>query len=54
VKLNIKELDKYFTKEHVAIQCINSVDLQDYDLIIEPSAGVSPRMIAYLTPRGYE
>ena len=34
-----KELDKYYTKEHIAIRCIESITLGDYDLIIEPSAG---------------
>ena len=32
-------LDKFYTKESVAISCINSLNLDDYDLIIEPSAG---------------
>jgi hypothetical protein len=34
-----KELDKFYTKESVAIECISHLNLNDYDLIIEPSAG---------------
>lgn len=31
--------DKYFTKPSVAKQCVNMINLEDYDLIFEPSAG---------------
>ncbi len=34
------KLDKFYTKEDVALECINKVsNIEDYDLIIEPSAG---------------
>ena len=33
------ELDKYYTREHVVVQCMQSLDLSRYDLVIEPSAG---------------
>lgn len=33
------ELDKFYTKESVAIDLIKYLDLEKYDLIIEPSAG---------------
>lgn len=32
-------LDKFYTKPDVALSCIQKISLQDYDLIIEPSAG---------------
>lgn len=31
--------DKFYTKECVALECINQVNIQDFDVIIEPSAG---------------
>ncbi len=34
-----KTLDKFYTKESVAIQCIKHLRLTDYDTIVEPSAG---------------
>ncbi len=34
-----KTLDKFYTKESVAIQCIKHLRLTDYDTVIEPSAG---------------
>ena len=47
--LNIaRELDKYYTKEHIAKQCADSIRQHRYDLIIEPSAG-SGNFIKYLT-----
>lgn len=36
---NKVELDKFYTKKEVAIACIDYLDLEEYDLIIEPSAG---------------
>jgi 16S rRNA A1518/A1519 N6-dimethyltransferase RsmA/KsgA/DIM1 with predicted DNA glycosylase/AP lyase activity len=33
------ELDKFYTKESIAKKCIDSIDIDSYDLIIEPSAG---------------
>lgn len=33
------DLDKFYTKESVAIECLKNIDFNDYDLIIEPSAG---------------
>jgi len=33
------ELDKFYTKESVAKECIGEIDLEEYDFIIEPSAG---------------
>ena len=34
------ELDKFYTKDEVATECISLVpDISSYDLIIEPSAG---------------
>ena len=36
---NKAELDKFYTKEKVAVSCIDRIDLSKYDLIIEPSAG---------------
>lgn len=33
------ELDKYYTKGHVARQCVRMLDTTGYDLIIEPAAG---------------
>lgn len=33
------DYDKFYTKEAVAIDCLRSIDLKEYDLIIEPSAG---------------
>jgi len=32
-------LDKFYTKEDIAIDCINKINLTEYDLVIEPSAG---------------
>ena len=32
-------LDKFYTKKDVALFCISQLDIQDYDMIIEPSAG---------------
>ena len=32
-------LDKFYTKASVALDCINKLNLNDYDCIIEPSAG---------------
>ena len=34
-----KELDKFYTKESVAIDCIKHLRLRDYETVIEPSAG---------------
>ncbi len=34
-----KEYDKFYTKESVAIDCLKSLNLDDYDFVIEPSAG---------------
>ena len=31
--------DKFYTKEAVALECLSLLDLDSYDLIIEPSAG---------------
>lgn len=33
------ELDKFYTKPEIALQCLNRLDLESYSLIIEPSAG---------------
>lgn len=33
------DLDKFYTKDFIAEECISLVDLGKYDLIIEPSAG---------------
>ena len=33
------DLDKFYTKESVALECIEDIELKKYDLIIEPSAG---------------
>lgn len=33
------ELDKFYTKESVAIECLKKLDLSEYDMVIEPSAG---------------
>lgn len=33
------DLDKFYTKPEMALECINFVGLDDYDVIIEPSAG---------------
>ena len=33
------DLDKFYTKESIAIDCIKQIKLDDYDLVIEPSAG---------------
>lgn len=32
-------LDKFYTKDNVALNCIETLDLEPYDFIIEPSAG---------------
>lgn len=32
-------LDKFYTKEEVAKQCVKCIDLASYDFVIEPSAG---------------
>lgn len=32
-------LDQYYTKEDVALQCISCLNINEYDFIIEPSAG---------------
>ena len=34
-----KKYDKYYTKSHVVQKCLRSIDLNAYDLVIEPSAG---------------
>lgn len=34
-----QNLDKFYTKTDVAKQCINLLNLEEYDLVIEPSAG---------------
>ena len=34
-----EENDKFYTKPEVSKLCINMIDLSDFDLIIEPSAG---------------
>jgi hypothetical protein len=47
------ELDKFYTKESIAKECISLLDLTEYDHIIEPSAGSGafskniPNCIAY-------
>lgn len=33
------DLDKFYTKESVAIKCLKYLKLDDYDCVIEPSAG---------------
>jgi len=33
------KFDKFYTKREVALQCIQEINLKEYDLIIEPSAG---------------
>jgi len=33
------ELDKFYTKESVAKECLENLDLDSYDCVIEPSAG---------------
>jgi hypothetical protein len=33
------ELDKFYTRENVAIDCLSSLNLDEYDLVVEPSAG---------------
>lgn len=32
-------LDKFYTKESIAIYCLSKINLNEYDLVIEPSAG---------------
>jgi hypothetical protein len=32
-------LDKFYTKSDIAKMCIDKINLSDFDLIIEPSAG---------------
>lgn len=32
-------LDQFYTKPNVALKCLQTLDLQDYDTIVEPSAG---------------
>ena len=34
-----QNLDKFYTKDSVALKCINQINLSEYDCIIEPSAG---------------
>ena len=34
-----KGLDKYYTKKEIVFFCLDKLNLKDYDLIIEPSAG---------------
>ena len=34
-----EELSQYFTKQEVVEKVLQKVELDDYDLIIEPSAG---------------
>ncbi|MGE4418783.1 MAG: hypothetical protein AB7D38_02980 [Sulfurimonas sp.] len=36
---NKADLDKFYTKPYIALQCIQQLKLNDYDFIIEPSAG---------------
>lgn len=36
---NNVELDKFYTKENIAIECLKYLNLNEYDFIIEPSAG---------------
>jgi hypothetical protein len=38
-KKNKYGLDQFYTKPNVAKKCLNTLNLQDYDTIIEPSAG---------------
>ena len=33
------KLDKFYTKKDIALFCISQLDLNDYDIVIEPSAG---------------
>lgn len=33
------KLDKFYTKKDIALFCISQLDLNDYDVVIEPSAG---------------
>lgn len=33
------DLDKFYTKDSVVISCLRQINLEDYDLIVEPSAG---------------
>ena len=35
----LKRLDKYYTKQAVVRKCLQTICLDDYDLVIEPSAG---------------
>lgn len=52
-------LDKFYTKPEVALQCLRHLDLDSYDVVIEPSAGsgafssLIPGCISYdLEPEG--
>ena len=33
------ELDKYYTKKKVVINCLKELNFNNYDFVIEPSAG---------------
>ena len=34
-----KGLDKYYTKKEIVLFCLDKLNLNDYDFVIEPSAG---------------
>lgn len=36
---NSKKLDKFYTLQNVASACIEQLNIHDYDLVVEPSAG---------------
>ena len=36
---NYKGLDKYYTRKDIVFSCIKALNLKNYDLVIEPSAG---------------
>lgn len=33
------DLDKFYTKSDIVVQCLDMIQLKDYDCVIEPSAG---------------
>ena len=49
--------DKFYTKNNIAIELINLIDLSNYDCVIEPSAGngsfsknINHKKGVYITP----